>query len=214
MGYTRDLIVLANSIKESERCVAGKDPRTGRWVRPVSTPEGAAIPRYRTVVASPAGNFPAVPLQIARIPFTAKAPLPNQPENELLAEGLWLQAGTFNRERLSSLVDRPETLWGADPKRTPYELVGKEHSGTPSLYLVHLPRIELHLETNFNGNPRLRARFHYRGISYAMTVTDPALSHLRSHPIGTSWQGENRYVILSLGAEFHSYCYKIVAAIL
>ena len=214
MGYTRDLIVLANSIKESERCVAGKDLQTGRWVRPVATPEGAAIPRHRTVVASPAGNFPAVPLQIARISFAVKAPLPNQPENELLAEGLWLQAGTFNQERLSSLVDRPETLWGADPKRTPSEVVGKEHSGTPSLYLVHLPRIKLHLETNFNGNPRLRAHFHYRGIPYAMTVTDPAFSHLLSHPIGTRFTGENRYVTLSLGAPFKGHRYKIVAAIL
>jgi len=214
MGYTRDLIVLANSIKESERCVAGKDLQTGRWVRPVATPEGAAIPRHRTVVASPAGNFPAKPLQIARIPFDTKAPLPRQPENELLAEGLWRLQGTFDRQRLDALVDTPESLWGRDTRRVTCGPMPSDSSDTPSLYLVQLPRIELVVENNWHGNKRLRAHFRYRSIPYAMTVTDPALSKLRIHPVGTWFTGENRYVTLSLGMPFHGYRYKIVAAIL
>ncbi|MDE1239946.1 dual OB domain-containing protein [Vibrio aestuarianus] len=39
-NMTRTVVVLADSYKHGEHCIAGKCVQTGQWIRPVSTPKG------------------------------------------------------------------------------------------------------------------------------------------------------------------------------
>ena len=43
------IICLANSIRPGGRCIAGKDPNTGEWIRPVKDGTNRAIPENNFV---------------------------------------------------------------------------------------------------------------------------------------------------------------------
>jgi hypothetical protein len=53
------IVVLANSVKKSARCVAGREAtlgesiKIGRWYRPISDePEGELLPKHMTLVGA------------------------------------------------------------------------------------------------------------------------------------------------------------------
>ena len=91
-GATRmgRIICLANSWKRREHCIAGIDPATGRWVRPVTdTPDGS-VPRYARLIY---GAEPAL-LDILEIPLAPDGPdFGCECENRLILPGTWRRAG-------------------------------------------------------------------------------------------------------------------------
>lgn len=58
-----EVVVLANSIKHHQHCVAGKLVSNGHWVRPVSTPEGGELSDAQAKIQNPHGTFNVKPLQ-------------------------------------------------------------------------------------------------------------------------------------------------------
>lgn len=91
-GATRPtrIICLANSWKRREHCIAGIDPATGRWVRPVTdTPDGS-VPRYARLIY---GAEPAL-LDILEIPLAPDGPdFGCECENRLILPGTWRRVG-------------------------------------------------------------------------------------------------------------------------
>ena len=81
----KTIVVLANSVKKSGRCLAGKDLvrfgdkwQVGKWIRPVGAPDGGEVPLYFMTRAL--GHDPQL-LEIVEIPLDRAVPLPDQPEN-------------------------------------------------------------------------------------------------------------------------------------
>ena len=75
---TKNIVVLANSVKRSGRCLAGKEVvsesgnwKIGQWIRPVATEAGAEIPVYSMRQAL--GHDPGL-LEIVEIPFEKAVP--------------------------------------------------------------------------------------------------------------------------------------------
>ena len=64
-----EVVVLANSIKHHQHCVAGKLVSNSHWVRPVSTPEGGELSDAQAKIQNPHGTFNVKPLQKVIILF-------------------------------------------------------------------------------------------------------------------------------------------------
>jgi hypothetical protein len=122
----KTIVVLANSVKKSGRCLAGKEVvRLGNkwnvrnWIRAVATREGGEVPSYSMVRAL--GHDPKL-MEIVEVPLDSAVPLPDQPENWLLGKsfevGSWKSVGHFEWEERSVLLDTPPELWN-DPVSGP-----------------------------------------------------------------------------------------------
>jgi hypothetical protein len=93
-------IVLANSVREGGRCVAGKCPETGEWMRPIPTTGGHSIPE------SIASNLHL--LDLIEIPFSGKRPNPidrYQIENEYVDNLSWKKIGTVSPADIRKYVE-------------------------------------------------------------------------------------------------------------
>jgi hypothetical protein len=92
------IICLANSYKGGgERCIAGIEPDTGNWIRPVSDiKDGAITPNMRLIN----GREPQA-LDIIEIPLENSGPDEGcQPENRLLKPGKWTKVGRITPQDL------------------------------------------------------------------------------------------------------------------
>lgn len=87
--FTR-IICLANSWKHGERCIAGLDIFTGRWVRPVTDLDDGRVPKAVRLVD---GVEPAL-LDILDIPLADDGPdYGFESENRRILPGTWRRAG-------------------------------------------------------------------------------------------------------------------------
>jgi len=84
------LLVLANSYKLGNRCVAGIDLDTGKWVRPVSQSPGGAIPEYKTAVSKSWRFVPVLPLDVVEFEVGRSRATPHHPEDVELMGALTL----------------------------------------------------------------------------------------------------------------------------
>ena len=84
-----EVLCLANSYKEKDRCVAGIELSTGKFVRPVSKTKSQAVPKEWTLLDSK----PLEPLEIVDVPFlSGNARVRYQAENQFCCEG-WKRIG-------------------------------------------------------------------------------------------------------------------------
>jgi hypothetical protein len=113
------IVVLANSVKSSGRCLAGKEVfnkgkswEIGEWVRPVGSKAGAGLYAYQMSLAL--GHDPKL-LEVLEIPFAEAAPLSCQPENWLiqtpLKPGSWKSHGIVEWDEAQALIDQAPEMW-------------------------------------------------------------------------------------------------------
>jgi hypothetical protein len=201
----KKLVILANSIKHGDRCVAGKCLSTGRWVRPVSTADGGALTFNQIQCRNSHGIFPAKNLQKVTIPLESSVPLLNQPENYLIAANSeWQQNNKICADELVNMLDYPISLWG-EGNRVSYAAIEQSQIVLEeSLCLIQTEN--LRFEYSQYGKPR--AVFFYRGVKYDLPITDQNISSIVR---------EQRKILgilcISLAQEYYGYCYKVVAAI-
>jgi len=90
------IICLANSYKHTDRCIAGIDLETGKWVRPVSDLDDGRVPQKIRLID---GKEPEL-LDILCIPLSDTGPdFGIESENRLILPGKWL------REEKASVTD-------------------------------------------------------------------------------------------------------------
>ena len=199
-----EIIVLANSVKHGQHCVAGKCVRTGNWIRPVSNVDGAELSHEQTKYKNPYGTFGVRPLQKIRMGLSQHVPLPHQPENYLIDGNLWQQNYSIGEADLTALLETPDTLWGQG-NRVQHNLITMGILCVEqSLYLVQVDNLNLYT----NGDDKRRASFEYNGNQYDLAVTDPKFGEILRE------KRELKGILcVSLGEEYQGYCYKIVATI-
>ncbi len=106
MNMTR-LVVLANSRKQGNRCLAGIDLATGKWVRPV-TAEGDGSITLKAMER--AGCVPAL-LDIVEMPLDASGPdYGFESENKLIRRGKWRRIGTATVDDVNKFAIRPTCI--------------------------------------------------------------------------------------------------------
>lgn len=199
-----EIVVLANSVKHGQHCIAGKCLNTGRWIRPVSNKLGAELTHDQAKYQNPYGTFGVKPLQKIRMGFTQHVPLPHQPENYLIDGNLWQQNYSIGLVELPNHLDGPADLWG-EGNRVPHAQITQGlYVVSQSLYLVQVDGLSLYT----TDDDRRRASFTYNGINYDLAVTDPKFDEIERE------QREVTGILcISLGEEYQGYCYKLVATI-
>ncbi|ELJ8563312.1 hypothetical protein RUK47_002201 [Vibrio cholerae] len=199
-----EVVVLANSIKHGQHCVAGKCVNTGKWIRPVSNLQGAELSHQQAKIQNPHGIFNVKPLQKARIGIAQHAPLPHQPENYLIDGTVWIQNYSIDADQLNTLLDNPVNLWG-DGNRIVHALITVGfYQVQQSLYLVQVENLRLY----YTNDDKRRASFSYGGILYDLAATDPRFDDIVKDDLPTLG-----ILCVSLGEEYQGYCYKLVATI-
>ena len=231
---SKRIIVLANSIKKSARCVAGIDVGTGKalvpagWIRPVSgESEGELEPRHMQMN----DGAPLTPFDIVDVPLTQYAKDTIHPEDWIVDAGTkWTRVGHMDAKTLGLLEEQPKDLW-LEPTSHRVGVTGSFLSSRPkhqSLYLIR--PTDLRIELSYEHNPfknynqrKTRTRFVYREHEYLMSLTDPAFTakHCTKYPalgeapaIIRPPYGDKCLLCVSLTPEFNGYHYKIVATVL
>jgi hypothetical protein len=199
-----EIVVLANSLKHGQHCVAGKCLNTGRWIRPVSDEQGGELSHNQARCQNPYGTFGVKTLQKIRMGFSRHVPLSHQPENFLIDDNLWQQNYSVAVAELQSYLDEPYDLWG-EGNRVPHSQITLGlYIVTQSLYLVQVEDLSLY----YTIEGRRRASFTYGGINYDFAVTDPKFDE-----IVRAQREVSDILCVSLGEEYQGYCYKLVASI-
>src|SRR5262245_24223954 len=156
MVVYRQLLVLANSVKKSGRCLAGREIisegeryRLGSWLRPVTDHgEGELLDAERTYQDKTLAGV----MDVADVPLCGKVTDPCQPEH-------WRSAGRtplrnlsadFERPTTESLIEWPTDLWLQQGERTdrvthPYLAA---HPPKQSLYVVRPKNFRLCLRSS------------------------------------------------------------------
>ncbi|EJU9538520.1 hypothetical protein N5M46_003880 [Vibrio alginolyticus] len=199
-----EVVILANSVKHRQHCVAGKCVNTRRWIRPVSTVQGAELSHQQAKIQNPHGTFNVKPLQKALMGFAQPAPLPHQPENYLIDGEVWIQHYSFYIRQLHTLLDTPLNLWGAGDRVNHALITTGLYQIPQSLYLVQVEDLRLY----HNADGKRRASFTYGGINYDLAATDPRFDDIVRDNLPASG-----ILCVSLGEPFQGHCYKLVATI-
>lgn len=198
------IVILAKSVKHGEHCVAGKCVDTGRWYRPVSTPEGAELNNTQVMYKNIHGTYSVKPLQKIQMGFLNHAPLIHQPDNYLIDSSIWQQKYKINLDELSNYFDQPDSIW-REGNRVNYELIkSRKVNIEQSLYLVQVKELKLY----YNQDRRRRASFIYNKIDYDFAVTDPNFDKIMCE--NSDLKG---VLCISLGEEYNGFCYKLIATI-
>ena len=221
MKYGKTIVCFANSRKTSGRCIAGKEWQhgaPGEWVRPVSTRATHEISgeerRYEN------GRDPQL-LDIVLVPCEIHQPLPHQRENHVIASGYyWVPQGTLAWKEISGWLDRPSTLWGTGQGSytglNNRVVIGQEDGS--SLYLVAVEHLRLLVGRKAPEYPdskrAVRGELSYRGTTYRMDVTDPAIERTYLGQADGQYDIARPVLCVSLGDSYQGYFYKLVAGVL
>ena len=201
---TDTIVILANSAKHGEHCVAGKSLTTREWVQLVGNAEGSALSREQASMTNHIpGDWLVKPLQKIVMNIGPAVPLRHQPENYICEPG-WVQNYSIRLPELPAYLDTPNSIWGPAPRLSEDEIA----SGADieqSLYLVKVEDMELYKP----DAARSRVTFRYNGIEYDLpsTCTD-------FNKILKGEKAHDNYVVVSLGENHKGYHYKIIATIL
>lgn len=107
------IICSANSLKMGERCIAGINPDTGQWIRPVSDLPDGRIPKAMRLID---GREPAL-LDILEIPLAQTGrDFGFERENLDILPGKWRKVGRASRSDLLQFCDRGEQILHNDSR--------------------------------------------------------------------------------------------------
>lgn len=199
-----EIIVLANSVKHNQHCVAGKRLDNSQWVRPVSNAQGGELSDEQAQIQNPHGVFYVKPLQKIYMGLSSHAPLINQPENYITDNTIWRQNYRVEVNDLVNYLDNPVDIWG-QTDRVSFSLIqSRIIKIEQSLYLLKISSLNLY-KNQYN---KRRASFIYNHIQYDFAVTDPNFDSLIKNQ--AALEG---ILCVSLGEEYQGNCFKLVATI-
>lgn len=212
----RDIIILAKSRKHNNYCVAGKDIKTGEWIRLVSDDRTIhnAIKGSDLVYNN---NEEANVLDVVRVVvknINEDNKIFYQPENYILDDNYYLlHLEKKNSEYLDKIMDNDDLIFFNDSNCVSnIELHNVREIN--SLILVE-PEIVKVKKKNYNT---LWANIRYNNIWYNnLTITDTSFTSKFYENISNDYNGTNFYdfkLVISLGEEFNGYHYKLIASII
>jgi hypothetical protein len=223
------ICVIANSIKKSNRCIAGREILKGKdgndhwggWIRPVSCHDEGAVSVNECRLQDDCIPSPFDFIQVDCHNYENDS---SQPENWLIRKDAeWQKLGTFNSDVIDDIVESPNDLWlepyGKKDRVSPAFLNTLENH--QSLYLIKPDHFNFFVESSWSGGKRRRGVFSYNGVRYNLSMTDPVasekycpnLSQQDFGPIGIKNPG-NCYLCISITPEFKGYHYKIISTVI
>jgi hypothetical protein len=178
------LICLANSWKHQDRCIAGIEPSTGQWIRPVSDLFDGRIPTYQALIDGEEIEL----LDIIEIPLADTGPdFGFASENRLILPGEWKKVGRVQITDLSNYGHASAPILHTCKKYVTRSFMQTlPQSQRRTLQLVYV--VEFSLDTM----PRAEGGFSWKGTLVTdtgqrlsqLTITDPVLVQRLRHEHG------------------------------
>jgi len=219
--HTMRIVCLANSLKYSGRCVAGKElteGQIGRWVRPVNGTPTKELSLSDITLQT--GNEPKL-LDVISVPLGKTCPLSYQSENWSIERAPWIWEGTLPLAEVSRLCDDAEGLWingyhglhGANDLM-PEGLV--QETIDSSLVLIRPEDLQIVVGPGLMGAKKIHARFNFRDETYLLTVTDPVMkTHYMQKDLGEyAVDSAQTLLTVSISDPNRGFCHKLVAGII
>lgn len=155
MSPLTSIICLANSWKHGDRCIAGINPKTGRWVRPVSSLEDGRIPRSMRLIQ---GKEPKL-LEIIGIPLAETGnDFGFESENLLVLSGEWKKQGEITAKDVLKYCQRHHYILHNHKKYVGVtELTRKPFHLRHTLQLVHVTEISIEKTPREAGTNQYKA---------------------------------------------------------
>lgn len=207
---TKKMIVMTESSKFKNNCVAGIDVDTGEWVRIVSDDESIYGALTNEDITYKDGTRCQV-MDIVSVPYIDNVPTTLQPENVLIDRKYYIekQGEATLKDVLEIHPDEKYNyLFGtrySSVKEEYLEELGVDYS----LILVKGSNLTFGWKRNNDGRLKLKLTFFYNGIEYRdMPVTDPEFYDIKD---GKSFR--DAYIVVSIGTPYKGACYKFVAKI-
>lgn len=233
---SKTLLILANSFKHRERCIAGRELVStggkytfGPWVRPVSN-RGHGELDYLEISRSDGSQIKVLDFAIVGLQKHAADAL--QPENWLIeGQRPWRRPNIYYKPPpLTALEEHPENLWLETVERTDqisHERLLKAPPGF-SICVIRPEKLELSCWTEYRREEerhvkKYRAKFAYHGVNYCFSLTDPMATEKYCNPVPEVNEAprtiplqsaDGPLICVSLTPLFKGFHYKIVATIL
>ncbi|MFH2050492.1 MAG: hypothetical protein ABIJ12_13735 [bacterium] len=223
------ICVVANSIKKSNRCIAGREilkkqdgiDYWGNWIRPVSSHDEGAVSINECRLQD---NCVPSPFDLIQVDCQSCENDPSQPENWLIqSDAKWQKLGSYDIGVIDDIVEAPDDLWlepfGRQDRVSPTFLTTLDNH--QSLYLIKPDNFNFFIESSWSGGKRVRGVFVYNGTRYDFSMTDPIASkkycpNLAQQDFGPIYLNnpDNCYLCISITPEFKGYHYKIVSTVI
>lgn len=177
------IICLANSRKLEERCIAGINPQTGRWIRPVSRlyPDDGRVPRHVRLVK---GREPAL-LDLLEIPTEESGPdFGFESENLAIVPGDWqFLKRVYPTDLLQFCDNLPYILHNQNKYVTVQFLQMKTFQERQTLQLAYTAQLSITKTSNNRGGVSWKGSF-ITPIGQSLTdatITDPVFIERLEH---------------------------------
>lgn len=232
MVQYKHMIVLANSIKKSARCIAGKEVtlksnyyEIGPWVRPITNHDEGAV--WLSECTLNTGGVPKV-MQFVKVPFTRYAEDATQPENWMIATGVQWESvdALYAKPDMSHFVELPRDLWLQKEKASDRITVQAmaRRAGIPSIHVIRVEQLIISFGWQHYDprKKRRRAEFVHNGVEYDFSLTDPVIEekygHLYPQQGATAFRfsannAKPCHISVSLAPPFCGDHYKVVATV-
>ncbi len=217
MATWKTIVCLANSWKLGAYCVAGVEPQSHEWIRPIGSGSHGAVTAAQQRFCD--GTRPEL-LDLVELPLARSMPQLGQPENWTLAPGLWRKTGQLDadtaRDLLEALVT-DEPLFGTNEAFISVADVdaGRVHE---SLAVVRPDELQWEKRADFRGGPpKIRCQFVQAAGRHDLPVTDPAWEALFVHDKIGHYElddSEEVYLVVSLGEAWNEKHWKLVAGVI
>ena len=141
MTITR-IVVLANSRKHQDRCLAGIDLDTGKWVRPVTVLDDGRVPKTSMKLD---GHFQEL-LDVLEIPLDSTVPdFGFESENRTILPGRWYLIGKMTPKDIEKYAKQPYyVLHNRRKYVTTRELQQKPFTRRMTLQLIRFDSFKVH----------------------------------------------------------------------
>ena len=174
MRLTR-IVVLANSWKHHDWCIAGIDLDTGKWVRPVTKLEDGRIRKSDMKLD---GHFPAL-LDVLEIPLDSTGPdFGFESENRTIMSGGWRHRGKLSYGDLRRFYKRSEhVLHNHHAYVTREEMEDKPFEERATLQLIYADNLQVRdARRNTTDKHNWKGMIVSGGRQLGVTITDPVFS--------------------------------------
>ena len=207
---TKKIIILTESSKFKNNCVAGIEKDTGKWIRVVSNDEDTYGALTKDDIMYKDGTMCEV-MDIVNVPYVKAVPTKTQPQNILIDRNYYL-----TKDGVATLDDVLEI----HPKEINDYIFGTRYSSVKeeyleelgvdySLTLIKVKKLVFNWRENNKGQLKLKVTFKYNDIKYEdMSVTDPDFYEVEE---GTTLK--KAYVVASIGTPYNGACYKFIAKV-
>lgn len=220
----RRMVCLANSYKNSGRCVAGielTNDGLGQWIRPISNRPGRSI---NTIEQTCTDGSVCAALDVLDIDFGAPTPDGYQSENVLITPGLrWRKIGEVTAQDLEPALHHGEApLWPFtnDSYNGRHDRIAAQHLPQigSSLALVRPEQAAIRVFPKFNDADKLdvRVRFAWGGEVNDLKLTDPQMLEVCQREGKGNYEVANPLMCISIGEVFapQNAAYKLVAGLI